>query len=90
MSAKIKAAVDIYIKMERNLAKSQGLILDLLVHPDATDEQRLEVAKSYRTLVASVDDARAKVLERCRREPMSYGYDVRIRTAFKERRKTCR
>lgn len=90
MNAKVKLAVDTYVKIERNLAKLQGTVLDLLAHPNATGTQCLEAARSYRALVASVNETRGKVLKACGNAPMSYRYDDRVTNAFKGRRETCR
>ena len=81
-----KTAVDLYIAMERNLTKVQGLVLELLAHPGAADTQRLEVAARYQALVASVDSARGSVSAYCRKAPMGVVHEARALKAYRERK----
>lgn len=52
-----------YLEYTDLIRKMRGTVMQVITHPDATDEQILDVAKRYRDVVQLHAKARAKTLE---------------------------
>lgn len=63
MTHKRRDLLKSYLEYTDLIKKMRGTVMQVITHPEATDEQILDAAKRYRAVVQLHEKARAKTLE---------------------------